>query len=138
MKRSQINQAIREAHVYFVKYHWALPPKPRWDVTDFGLDHFDKNGLVLVNLAEEEEYCEKLMYARRDQVTPAHTHKIKKEDIVVRQGVLKVQVWRGRPERSTNQSFNLQINGMIQELSSGSILTLSAGERVTLTPGIYH
>jgi len=138
MKRSRINQAIKEACNYFEEHHWALPPEPRWDVTDFGLGDFEKYGLVLINLAEENEYCEKLMFGKKGQITPAHTHKFKKEDIIVRQGVLKVQVWLGRPDRSNQESFDVQVNGSMKHVESGTILTLSAGERVTLTPGIFH
>lgn len=97
MKRSQINQAVQQASNCFKAHHWALPPNPRWDVTDFGLGNFEASGLVLINLAEEAEYCEKLMYARKGQTTPAHAHKKKKEDIIVRQGVMCIQVWKGKP-----------------------------------------
>ena len=65
MKRSVINQAYRDALACFGRNHWALPPRPRWDITDFGLGDFDRHGLTLVNLASEPEYCEKLMFARR-------------------------------------------------------------------------
>ena len=84
MKRSEINQALKDAQRCFQAAHWALPPKPRWDVTDCGLGRFDEVGLVLVNLAEQPEYCEKLMYAKHHQVTPMHTHRQKKEDIICR------------------------------------------------------
>ena len=62
MKRSEINAAMRRAATAFKKHGWALPPNPRWDVTDFGLCDFKKSGLVLINLAEQKEYCEKLMF----------------------------------------------------------------------------
>ena len=65
---------------------------PRWDVTDFGLGEWQRYGLVLVNLAEEPEYCEKLMYARRGMTTPWHYHLKKKEDIICRSGCLVVYV----------------------------------------------
>jgi D-lyxose ketol-isomerase len=84
MKRSEINQAIKDSITFFKSNGWALPPTPRWDVTDFGLGDFRKSGLVLINLAEEPDYCEKLMYASINQVTPAHAHKKKKEDIICR------------------------------------------------------
>jgi len=58
--------------------NWALPPQPRWDVTDCGLGEFDQIGLVLLNLSEQPEYCEKLMYSKSNQVTPMHTHRKKK------------------------------------------------------------
>jgi len=138
MKRSQINKIIQEATFSFMANGWTLPPIPKWDVTDFGLNEFKKCGLVLVNLAEEPEYCEKLMYARKDQVTPAHTHKKKKEDIICRTGKLAVQVWNGHPEKVRENLFSIKLNGEIQEISSGDIIRLQSGERITILPGIYH
>lgn len=102
-----------------------------------GWGDFKKFGLVLVNLADEEEYCEKLMYAEKDQVTPPHTHKKKKEDIICRNGELIVQVWKGEPEKA-NSEFKIQINGEMTTVSSGEEVKLSSGERITLIPGIYH
>jgi D-lyxose ketol-isomerase len=108
-------------------------------VTDFGLGHFDKFGLVLVNLTEENEYCEKLMYARKGMTTPCHYHKKKKEDIIVRNGKLAVQVWSGDPSNSSEgKTFSLKINGIPSKIYSGDILSLESGQRVTLEPGIYH
>lgn len=138
MKRSAINRLIRSAEACFNSHGWALPPKPRWDVTDFGLGHWQRAGLVLVNLAEEKEYCEKLMYAQKGMTTPAHCHKKKKEDIICRWGRLAVQVWAGVPEKSQGKNFNLPLNGEPVSVKSGDVVELKAGSRVTLMPGIYH
>jgi len=138
MKRSEINSAIREAQAAFCSAGWALPPQPRWDVTDFGLGRFPEIGLVLVNLADEPEYCEKIMYARRDQKTPAHCHSRKKEDIIVRRGALRIQLWSGKPGESTVQSVSVRVNGEDRVFASGSTLDLAAGERVTLRPEVFH
>lgn len=132
MKRSHINALIREAATCFAEHGWALPPEPRWDVTDFGLGDWRRWGLVLVNLAEEPEYCEKLMYARQGMVTPAHCHHRKKEDIIARWGSLSVQVWADEP------SFFVPINGKNLEVASGDRVVLRAGERITLAPGVWH
>lgn len=132
MKRSEINALVRSARACFEAHGWALPPEPRWDVTDFGLGDWQRFGLVLVNLAEESEYCEKLMYARRGMQTPAHWHRRKKEDIIARWGSLSVQVW------SVEESFFVSINGKRLEVASGHCLVLNAGERITLVPGIEH
>ncbi|HEY5228050.1 MAG TPA: D-lyxose/D-mannose family sugar isomerase, partial [Opitutaceae bacterium] len=56
MRRSQINRAYRDALACFARNGWALPPSPRWDITDFGLGDFDRHGLTLVNLAAEPEH----------------------------------------------------------------------------------
>ena len=133
MKRSEINAVVREATEAFKRHGWALPPNPRWDVTDFGLGDFDQYGLTLVNLAEQPEYCEKLMYARKGQVTPQHYHASKKEDIICRWGRLAIQV---HAEGAT--SVRLQVNGIEREMPLDQPLVLEAGERVTLTQEVAH
>ena len=132
MKRSEINQAIREASAAFERHHWFLPPNPRWDVTDFGLGDFAKAGLTSVNLAEQPEYCEKIMYVRKNQVTPDHYHGKKKEDIICRIGKLAIQLF------SDEDSVKLQVNGAYRDLPVDRLLILEAGERITLTQGIRH
>lgn len=139
MKRSEINSIYTEAKRCFEQHGWALPPNPKWDITDFGLNDFSQYGLVLINMAEEPEYCEKLMYARKDQKTPAHTHARKKEDIIARHGVLALRLWAGHPDKTAaNAPFDLQVNGEMRSHRSGDVLLLQAGERVTLLPGCYH
>jgi D-lyxose ketol-isomerase len=139
MKRSDINRAYREAKTCFAKNGWALPPEPRWDITDLGLGRFWEIGLVLINLAEEPEYCEKLMFAVRNQVTPLHAHKQKKEDIICRHGGLMLELWAGQPgEIKKGAAFSVNVNGKAQKIVSGDTVGLSAGERITLTPGITH
>ncbi len=137
MKRSEVNRAIADAITCFKINGWILPPEPRWDVTDFGLQDFSTYGLVLVNLAEEPEYCEKLMYAVKDQVTPLHMHKKKKEDIICRAGTLRLTVWQ-QLEEDTASTFPMKVNGQIQYFGNGEHLELQSGERLTITPGIYH
>lgn len=139
MKRSAINQVILASSLYFKTNGWALPPEPRWDVTDFGLGDFLNCGLVLVNLAEETEYCEKLMYATKGQLTPAHTHLKKKEDIICRTGVLVVQLWTNDPAMpAVDHQLQVKVNGKYQVLHSGDQLVLQAGERVTIKSGVWH
>jgi D-lyxose ketol-isomerase len=137
MKRSAINQLIRSAEKCFVTHGWTLPPNPRWDVTDFGLGDYRRHGLVLINLAEEAEYCEKLMYALKGMTTPAHTHKKKKEDIICRWGQLEVRLWKDA-NLVKGETLSLKINGLVREVHSGQALHLKSGERVTLVPGVYH
>jgi D-lyxose ketol-isomerase len=138
MKRSDINYLVRAAERCFREHGWALPPRPRWDVTDFGLGDWKRHGLVLVNLAEELEYCEKLMYEQRGMDTPAHTHRKKKEDIICRWGRLAVRVWAGPPAGSGGAGFDLPVNHEARRVRSGEVVELEAGSRVTLVPGIYH
>lgn len=138
MKRSDINALIESATKCFAAHDWALPPDARWDVTDFGLGDWRRFGLVLVNLAEEPEYCEKLMYAQSGMTTPAHTHFRKKEDIICRWGTLAVRVWSGRPLEEPAAELALPVDHKMRWVRSGSVVELAAGSRVTLVPGIYH
>jgi D-lyxose ketol-isomerase len=140
MKRSEINRAFLDASACFAHNHWALPPAPKWDITDFGLGDFDRHGLTLINLAEEPEYCEKLMWARRGQTTPGHTHASKKEDIICRSGELTLELWPEKPASPNTPPGGLvvQVDGAPRELAPGEKLVLAPGSRVTLTPGIWH
>jgi D-lyxose ketol-isomerase len=138
MKRSDINHLIRSASACFQGNGWTLPQNAYWDVTDFGLGDWRKYGLVLVNLAEEPEYCEKLMYALEGMTTPAHTHRKKKEDIICRWGRLAIRLWSGYPESATESTLTVQVDRAPVSIPSGSVLELAAGSRVTLVPGVYH
>jgi D-lyxose ketol-isomerase len=139
MKRSEIHAAIRRAAGAFAQSGWSLPPNPKWDVTDFGLRRFEQVGLVLVNLTEEPEYCEKLMFSMENQVTPMHAHRIKKEDIICRAGSLALELWRDHPSRcKMGEPVLLKRNGIEFAAETGRPFTIAAGERVTLVPGVYH
>ncbi|MCC7229512.1 MAG: D-lyxose/D-mannose family sugar isomerase [Fimbriimonadaceae bacterium] len=138
MKRSEINQLILDATACFQARGWSLPPNPRWDVTDFGLGNWERWGLVLVNLSEQPEYCEKLMYAKRGMVTPAHCHRLKKEDIICRWGGLRVTLWAQKPSIGDHEAVNVQINGESRMFFSWDSVMLGPGERITLEPGVWH
>ena len=138
MKRSEINQLIVSASRSFERHGWALPPRPRWDVTDFGLGDWQRCCLALVNLSEHPEYCEKLMYAREGMLTPPHCHHKKKEDIISRWGTLRVQVWPGRPDDPLPAPFGILVNGETRTVAAGAEIDLTAGERITLVPHVCH
>ena len=135
MKRSEINGLVRAASKAFERAGWALPPEPRWDATDFGIGA--GFGLVAVNLADEPEYCEKLMWARQGMITPAHTHRLKKEDIVARQGTLRITLWADA-SLGTEGVVEAKLNGVATTFASGTTVELPAGHRITLVPGVYH
>lgn len=138
MKRSEINRAYRDASACFARHHWHLPPAPAWDITDFGLGDFARCGLTLVNLASEPEYCEKLMYARRGQTTPWHTHAKKKEDIICRVGRLALRLAASPPNVGAVHAFSVQVDGRTRPVAAGEPLVLAAGSRITLPPGVWH
>ena len=139
MKRSDINRAYHRAEACFRRNGWALPPNPRWDITDCGLGRFDEIGLALVNLTEQPEYWEKLMYAHHRQVTPLHAHRVKKEDIICRFGGLAMELWAGHPDEvARGATGTVPRNGVPTDYINGDPFVLRAGERVTLVPGVYH
>ena len=70
--------------------------------------------------------------------TPAHAHAKKKEDIICRWGKLAVKVWASKPPLGEVSAFSIPVNHEDQEVTSGSIIELDAGSRVTLVPGLYH
>ncbi len=116
MKRSQINQSIREAKTIFKQYNINLPSwaffSPGewdnkgeeyneirknmlgWDITDFGKGNFKKEGLLLFTLRngnfddpqDNKTYAEKIMIVNVNQITPIHFHWNKMEDIINRNG----------------------------------------------------
>ncbi len=140
MKRSEINAIYRQAGACFARHHWVLPPAPRWDITDFGLGDFARYGLTLINLATEPEYCEKLMFARRGQTTPCHTHAKKKEDIICRSGELTLKLWPKKPAAGATlpPTLTVPVNGTPTVIKTGEPYALPAGSRITLVPGVWH
>jgi len=139
MKRSEINNAVTVATACFEKNGWTLPPQPKWDVTDFGLGDFSNSGLLLVNLCEEAEYCEKLMYAKKGQETPLHYHQKKKEDIICRSGTLALHCWNiADGKMNTEKPFLVKKNGSFIEVQPSEKIILQSGERITILPGTWH
>lgn len=139
MKQSEINKLLREAAACLKKHQWVLPPQAEWSACDFGLGDYKKVGLVEVLLANEPEYCEKIMYAQDGMVTPAHTHYEKKEDIICRHGTLQITLWSSNPSEGTpNGTVEVKINRKMEKRESGVPFELKAGSRITLTPGIWH
>ncbi|HEX7366271.1 MAG TPA: D-lyxose/D-mannose family sugar isomerase [Pelobium sp.] len=138
MLRSEINKAYLAANSCFAVNNWKLPPNPKWDITDFGLGNFNSFGLVLINLAQEPEYCEKLMFAKENQETPMHYHKAKKEDIICRNGKLGLLLFAKGYDVQHPKMINIKLNGEIKSYKEGSQLILNEGERITIEPLVWH
>ena len=113
MKRSVVNQNIKNAKEFIVRENFALPPfaywQPEdwkncgqeyneirenqlgWDITDFGSADFEKIGLLLftlrngnINKTMGKTYAEKILIVKPGQITPYHYHASKMEDIINR------------------------------------------------------
>lgn len=169
MKRSEINRILADAVSFFNRHQFLLPPwagwspeqwaltghecdeirtkKLGWDITDFGSGEFARIGLVLFTLRNGDaspdaakNYCEKIMIAGEQQVTPCHFHRQKTEDIINRGGGnLVISLWAsdangGRLDRDVT----VQCDGITRTVKAGIPLHLKPGESITLEPGMYH
>jgi len=116
MKRSEINEIIRQGDDFIRSFGFRLPPfayltpeqmreqsgtaiygnRLGWDITDYGQGRFDDMGLFLFTVRNGDAadlatgrgmlYAEKIMISRQDQLSPMHRHVIKAEDIINRGG----------------------------------------------------
>ncbi len=160
MKRSRINEILREGDAFIRSHGYRLPPfaywspdemakrgagliKDRgmgWDITDYGQERFDEMGLFLFTTRNGDAadlgadrgmlYAEKIMISRRDQLSPMHRHTIKAEDIINRGGGKLVM-----------ELFAPAEDGSIDRTSDvtvpvdGDLRTLNAGGLLKLDPG---
>ena len=116
MKRSRINQVIKDMEALAKENGFHLPPfcswtpeewdekghecdeirdnKLGWDITDYGLGRFDELGFALVTIRNgnlkdpkyKKPYAEKLLMLYPGQDSPLHYHWSKMEDIINRGG----------------------------------------------------
>ncbi|HET9537597.1 MAG: D-lyxose/D-mannose family sugar isomerase [Mesorhizobium sp.] len=160
MKRSRVNEIIREADAFIRSFGYVMPPfaywtpeelKQRrpagivdarlgWDITDYGQGKFDELGLFLFTVrngrAEDLKrglgmlYAEKIMISRKDQLSPMHRHIVKAEDIINRGGGKLVL-----------ELFMSKADGSIDDQAEvsvptdGVIRTMPAGSLLKLDPG---
>jgi D-lyxose ketol-isomerase len=168
MKRSEINQYIRDTLVFFEKHQFYLPDWIRWspdtwktkgvecneirnnqlgwDVTDFSKGNFLKEGLTLVTVRngnikrDRKIYCEKIMMVRVGQITPIHFHWKKMEDIINRAGgLLCMKLWKTtKDEKLSDENFCVQIDGIQTDIIAGKTIKLVPGQSISFEPYIYH
>ncbi|MDX3925309.1 MAG: D-lyxose/D-mannose family sugar isomerase [Shinella sp.] len=174
MKRSEINDIIREGDAFIRSFGYRMPPfaywSPQelraraatdsraivdgslgWDITDFGSGDFARTGLFLFTVRNGSAqdlknacgmlYAEKIMIARRDQLTPMHHHIVKAEDIINRGGGnLVLQLFNVAGDGSVDTAGDIEVaaDGSLRRLKAGEHLKLAPGESVTLLPHHWH
>lgn len=120
-----------------------------WDITDFGSGDFSKIGLLMFTIRNgslndqryPKPYAEKLLITEENQVTPYHYHSNKMEDIINRGGGnLLVRVYNATEDDNLDEQSMVTIHkdGFSDQVAAGTVIRLSPGESITLTPGMYH
>jgi D-lyxose ketol-isomerase len=159
MKRSEINQIMRETVQFLDQMKFHLPPfaywRPAewktkgheydeirdnmlgWDITDFGSGDFIGVGLLMFTIRNGsftekkyiKPYCEKLLIVEEGQVTPYHFHWSKMEDIINRGGGNLLV-----KVYNSTQSGEFA-DTPVKVLMDGRNFEVPAGTVVTVTPG---
>lgn len=160
MKRSKVNEEIREAKKLLAQYRIELPPFAHWsledwkkknsetkaireimlgwDITDFGNNDYDRFGAVLFTLRNGSltnpdigtPYAEKLLVLKEGQRLPLHYHASKTEDIINRGGGMLAI-----------KLYNALDDGSVDEVSpvqvdlDGITYTYQAGEEILIPNG---
>ena len=157
MKRSEVNQILKDAECFLKEKNFLLPPWAYWnledwnrnkenaqevitnmlgwDITDFGSGNFNKRGLFLFTIrngklnVDKKTYAEKVMIVEENQETPMHYHWNKMEDIINRGGGnLVIELYN---TTSDNQLDSTDVTFK----KDGVIGKVKAGGKVILTPG---
>ena len=168
MKRSEINQIVKNAKAFMSKKQFVLPPWAHWsvtdwkknkedaqeiienmlgwDITDFGSGHFYKRGLFLFTIRngkfnlDKKPYAEKIMIVEENQETPLHFHWAKMEDIINRGGGnLVIDLYNSTSENKLDTTpVHFKTDGVKRTVNAGGKVVLSPGESICLEQGIYH
>ncbi len=168
MKRSEVNRIIESFAGFLRENRFFLPEwaywgpgdwkgkydtcseiidnKLGWDITDFGSGEFFRTGLCLFTIRNgswdkrDKLYCEKIMMAGEEQVTPMHFHWNKSEDIINRGGGnLVMELYAATDgDRLSEDPLTVSIDGVFTAVNAGNPLILRPGQSICLKPGVYH
>ena len=120
-----------------------------WDITDFGSGQFSRSGLAIftirngnnTNPDDPKPYAEKLLLLREGQLCPLHFHWKKIEDIINRAGgnlAIRLFGSTGEEEVDRESPVTVSTDGVVRTVPAGGVVTLTHGESITLTQGMYH
>jgi len=168
MKRSEINYLLQNSIAFFNRMNFWLPSwaywKPEdwkgsydacceivdnmlgWDLTDFGSNDFNRQGLILFTIRngnlrkDKKPYAEKIMIVEEMQETPMHFHWSKMEDIINRGGGNLVLEVFGSDEKEnlSDKAVSLRVDGILRSVPSGGTVILTPGESICLKQRVYH
>lgn len=159
MKRSKINQVIKDMENLIKEYRFAMPPfaewtpadweqagheydeirdnKLGWDITDFGLGRFDEVGFSLFTIRNgnpnnkkyRKTYAEKLLMLYEGQTAPMHYHWNKMEDVINRGGNDVYITVYNGDSNGEKLDTDVTVN------MDGKEFVVPAGQRIRLKPG---
>ena len=118
-----------------------------WDVTDFGKDNFNSQGITLFCIRngiqsnfDDKPYAEKLLFMQEGQEIPFHSHKIKLEDIINRGGGdLAIEFLEiDNNNKQLSKKITVLVDGEKIELDPHEPLILKKGQSVTVERNIFH
>lgn len=169
MKRSEINKAIRNMERLIKENGFSLPPfcnwtpeewKTKgheydeirdnmlgWDITDYGLNNFEKVGFALITLRNGNQnnpkykkvYAEKLLMLTEAQHSPMHFHWKKSEDIINRGGgTMIIHVYNDKDGELDTTDVLVNSDGRSYYVAAGTGIELAPGASITLWPHQYH
>lgn len=170
MKRSEINRAIKQLEEVAAAHDFILPPFANWtpeewktkgheydeirdnmlgwDVTDYGLGNFDKEGITLFTIRNgnqsnpkyKKTYAEKLILSKEKQVCTMHFHWNKMEDIINRgNATMVIKLYNSTPDGElADTDVLVNSDGREYTVPAGTEVEFSPGESITLYPGMYH
>lgn len=168
MKRSEINQILKNAKIFMAEKQFILPPWAYWsvddwknskedtreiienmlgwDITDFGSGDFYKRGLFLFTIrngkfnVDKKPYAEKIMIVEENQETPMHFHWAKMEDIINRGGGnLVIELYNSTSDNKFDTTpVNFKTDGVKRTVAAGGKVVLNPGESICLEQGMYH
>ncbi len=168
MKRSEINQILKNAKAFMAEKQFMLPPWAYWstsdwvankddaheiinnmlgwDITDFGSGDFYKRGLFLFTIrngkfgVDKKPYAEKIMIVEENQETPMHYHWNKMEDIIDRGGGnLVIELYNATSDNKFDTTdVKFKTDGVTRSVEAGGKVILTPGESICLEQGMYH
>lgn len=171
MKRSEVNAAIAWAKKLLKDNNIELPVFAEWksedwkknaeltetiektmlgwDVTDYGLDDYDKVGGVLFTVRNGDQkdssigvpYAEKYILLADGQGLPTHFHYTKTEDIINRAGgILALKLYNAKEDESIDYESDVVVytDGIKRTVKAGEIVKVPVGSSISLTPYMYH
>lgn len=171
MKRSRINRVIKDMEALVRENGFKLPPFASWtieewriagheydeirdnclgwDITDYGLNDFDKVGFALFTIRNgnrkmpekyPKPYAEKLLMLYEGQTAPMHYHWYKMEDIINRGGNdIYITVYNGAEDGSMlDTDVTVCLDGRKMAVPAGTKVCLKPGESISIMPYMYH